>query len=166
MDRTLVPAMPKAHVRIWTPPDWPWGPIETGAVALEWAASHAGHPSTFGMLGGRRNSGVSQVLVGSEGPTFYEGHNLRADQTTFGLPREYVSRILEAVPEGLVITTAAAGAASSSPLVFMFLARALDAFLRDGIPVDDDAVRAVIQAAREWVIASPFYRSPKPTDPA
>ncbi|MGH2465787.1 MAG: hypothetical protein ACRDGI_10035 [Candidatus Limnocylindrales bacterium] len=161
MDRTLAPLRSGSHVRIWTPPDWPWGAIEAGGVAVEWTGGSPGHPSSFGLLGGRLSPGTSRILVPSDGPRFYEGHNGNADRATFGLPSEYSAWILKVVPEGLTITTAAAGVASSSPLVFMFLARALAAFLRDGIPIEDDAVRAVILGAVDWVVASPFYGSPK-----
>lgn len=145
VDRLLGRAPRGPVIRIWTPPDAPDGASDRESIVIEWCHGQPGHPSTYGMLGGRLGSGATTFLVSEHGPRFRQACDDLVNRAALGLPREYRADILGVVPDSVVITAAASGEVTSSPLVFMVLARVLMAFLRDGVPEEDAQVRAAFE---------------------
>ncbi len=110
---------------------------------IEWAG-RVGHPSSYGLLGGRRTSGDAQVAVTYDGTPTYKGSLAgRSDKVLWALPAEYeraVINVLRQQPVPVVVTDAAHGEVGSSEYVFHTLAAMLGHVMAAGVPADDDDV--------------------------
>jgi hypothetical protein len=116
------------------------GPLEQGAdgVTVEWAGQ-AGHPSSYGLLGGHRADATRLDL--QAGGTYSESLAGAADEIRFGLLPEYEASIREGVAAcPAAITLAGHGALGSSAFVFRRLAALLATLLCDGVPSHDQAL--------------------------
>jgi hypothetical protein len=147
VDRILGRAPEGPAIRIWTPPHAPDGVSDGVSIVIEWCHGQPGHPSTYGLLGGKLGSGATTFLVPEDRPQFRQACKDLVNRAVFGLPREYRAEILRVVPDSVVITAAAAGETTSSQLVFRVLARVLMSFLRDGVPEEDAQVRAAFRGS-------------------
>ena len=117
-------------------------------LTVEWAG-RAGHPSSYGLLTGRRTSRPS-IGAPDAGVAYRDSLAAGADDVRWGLPAEYrrpVADALAALPEPLRITDAAHGLAGSSPHVFRVLTGLLSRMLTTGVPVDDDEIWHLFDAA-------------------
>lgn len=103
-------------------------------LAVEWAGSQRGHPSTYGLLGATADeTGPSLRLNPPSGGVVGSACG-ESDNVYFGLPEEYRSSVTGAAME---ITVAAHGVQSSSVWVFDRLVRMLNAgFAGGGWPSD------------------------------
>jgi hypothetical protein len=121
---------------------------------VEWAG-RAGHPSSYGLLGGTR-ADKPGVRVQPSGAKFRDSLASRADDVRWGLEPEYESAILDALesqPQGVLVSTAAHGAIGSSPYVFARLATFLCRILSTDVPVEDSEVWRLFDQV--WSDSSP-----------
>jgi hypothetical protein len=121
-------------LRVWTSANGPLDEVAEG-LTVEWAGQ-VGHPSSYGLLGGR-SSQVTQVAPG-DARGYEESLAGAADQVRFGLPSEYAAAVSDALTTPVEVTIAAHGLVGSSPAVFSRVAAFLALLLRDGVPEDDE----------------------------
>ena len=138
MDRLFVRQVRPARLRVWTPPDGPVAGIVEQLV-IEYAG-RVGHPSSYGLLGGSLSTSTHPVELRLDGEPFAATMAAREDAARFGLPAEYSTAVASALSDGVVVTVAAHGLASSSQLVFASLASALSRWLAAGLPDDPDVM--------------------------
>lgn len=118
-------------------------------MQVEWAG-RAGHPSSYGLLGGAP-SDKNRVGVWPSDAKFNDSLASGADDVRWGLPSEYERAILGAVesePQRVVVGTAAHGAIGSSSLIFARLAKLLSRLLATDIPSEDEDVWRLVD--RIW----------------
>jgi hypothetical protein len=117
-------------------------------LTVEWAG-RVGHPSSYGLLTGRRSARAS-IGVPAAGVAYLDSLASGADDVRWGLPAEYRSAVVETVA-GLAhpvrITDAAHGLAGSSPHVFRTLTGLLSRLLTVGVPDEDDELWRLHDAA-------------------
>ena len=121
------------RLRVWKNADGPAG-AALGGVAIEWV-EQAGHPSSYGLLGGRL-SAVVHVAPSEEGP-FELNLAGSGDDIQFGLPDEYRHAVTTGLHSPIEIVVAAHGRVGSSDLVFRRLVARLSELLARGVPESD-----------------------------
>lgn len=110
-------------------------------VDVEWVG-RAGHPSSYGLLGGMRSPSPQLKIWNSSG-RFKESLAGSADQVFWGLPNEYESAVDEALTyqaSAIRIGTAAHGVVGSSSVVFGRLTFLLGRLLGGGVPAEDHEI--------------------------
>jgi hypothetical protein len=134
---------------MWTPPDRPAPGVDpTTMICVEGAGGMVGHPSTYGLLGGREAHGEADSPVDLlRGPS-QAALAGRADIVEFGFPTDFERVVLEEARARIIITVAAHGLASSSPLVFRGLTRMLLWVLDHGIPTTDEQMWSAWDSAK------------------
>ena len=136
-------------LRLWTPPDRPAPGVDPATmICVEWAGGMVGHPSTYGLLGGREARGETESPVDLPLGRFPASLAGTADVVEFGLPTEFERVVLDEARSRIVVTVAAHGLVGSSPLVFGGLTRMLLWVLEHGIPTTDEETCAAWNAAK------------------
>ncbi|HEX4519553.1 MAG TPA: hypothetical protein VH063_08250 [Gaiellaceae bacterium] len=116
-----------------------WQGNDDEGIAVEWLGQ-AGHPSSYGLLGGRIPQGARLHGPQSLGP-WSRSLAGTADEVEFGLPDEYSGAAREGLGEGVELTVAAYARIGSSQQVFRRLAGCLTDLIPK-IPSDDEALWA------------------------
>lgn len=121
------------RMRVWMNAEGPLDEAIDG-LAVEWAGQ-VGHPSSYGLLGGRAGE-VTRLEVPERGS--YQGSLAGAsDEVAFGLPAEYRQAVGQGLRSPVALTVAAHGQVGSSAYVFRRLASLLSALISDGVPATD-----------------------------
>jgi len=138
--RELARAGSQMRMRVHVTPTGAWDRSERPrSLSIEWAG-RVGHPSSYGLLGGRPYD-APVVMVESYGAIYKESLAGPADEVRWGLPDEYrttIQETLAAQPAIVAVNDAAFAAVGSSAHVFAALATML-ATLSTGKLLPDDA---------------------------
>lgn len=154
--------MPRTHyrglawaIRIWTAPESPLpGHLtEPGAIAVEWRGQ-AGHPSSYGLLGGWLRGPADTSSPTIPNGVYREALAVPADVVRFGLNQRGDRTAVTAASPELIVALAAEAQAGSSQFVFFALGQLLTVFLHHGVPDSEGDVWRLcdeaFQAARRW----------------
>lgn len=137
--RDLARAGSQMRMRIHVTPTGFWDRSERPrSLSVEWA-SRVGHPSSYGLLGGRPYD-TPLLSVASYGAIYKESLAGPADKVRWGLPDEYrtiIQQTLAAQPAIVAVTEAAAAAVGSSAHVFATLATMLATLSTSNLLPDD-----------------------------
>ena len=139
--RDLQRGTPNMSMRLFYLPGFRTGSARPATATVEWAG-RAGHPSSYGLLGGAPASVPRWALVEADA-SFRGSLAAEADEVHWGLPDEYERAVWETLvdqPVSAAITHAAAGAVGSSPHVFQALTIMLCRVLGGDLPCDDNDV--------------------------
>jgi hypothetical protein len=139
--RLLVRQTPMMTLRVECSPGRKGGSGAPTSATVEWAG-RIGHPSSYGLLGGRLAASAG-VEVQSSGAKYKDALASRSDDVRWGLPAEYdaaVQSMLEVRPQPVRVSTAAHGAIGSSEYVFQRVALLLCRVLAGGLPTEDSEV--------------------------
>jgi hypothetical protein len=107
-----------------------------------------GHPSTYGLLGGREARGETESPFNLPLGRYTASLAGKADVVEFGLPSQYERVVLDEGRSRFIVTVAAHSRVSSSPLVFRGLARMLVWVLDHGTPTTDEEMWAAWDSAK------------------
>jgi hypothetical protein len=125
---------PGERLRVW---DDARGPLGDGGegVAVEWAG-RVGHPSSYGLLGGRESGGAQTDHVESIG--YVSSLAGASDAVEFGLPDEYRDAVRDEFGTRFEVVVAAHGRIGSSERVFRRLAATVRSLLAQPATSDAD----------------------------
>jgi hypothetical protein len=123
------------RLRLWNCADGPAGEDADG-LTVEYAG-RVGHPSSYGLLGGRRSTVASlHPLASGRYESSLAGDS---DDVEFGLPNEYKPAVAAGLHRRVEIVIAAHGRVGSSESVFRRLAATLSDLLdSDDVPTEAD----------------------------
>ena len=139
---------PPMSLRIWAPCGVRRDSLLPLNLTVEWAG-RVGHPSSYGLLTGRLSARASIGAPGA-GAAYPDSLASDADDVRWGLPVGYRPAVAEAIAglaQPLRITDAAHGLVGSSPHVFRVLTGLLSGLLAVGVPIDDDDLWRLFDAA-------------------
>jgi hypothetical protein len=137
-ERFVIRKEPMMSLRIWTTTGVHSGSNLPATATVEWSG-RAGHPSSYGLLGGARSSGP-RISVFPSGAKFRDALGSSSDDVRWGLPAEYEAAVAEALedqPQAVMVSQAAHGRIGSSVYVFRGLTVLLCRLLAGGVPSED-----------------------------
>jgi hypothetical protein len=137
-ERLLIRKEPAMSLRIWTTLGYRSGSDLPSSATVEWSG-RAGHPSSYGLLGGRRSS-RPHISVFPSGAKFRDALASSSDDVRWGLPAEYEAAVglaLESQLQTVAVSQAAHGLVGSSVDVFRALTVLLCRLLAGGVPRED-----------------------------